>query len=351
MSATLIHAQLSKQASQDTIYHCLYGYYFLGLKRVELAKIYAKSPTTISSWIERFEKDGHVERKKSTIDDMLLKFNDENKNWLIELYKTRPILYQREASQLFFKEFGQSISTSSISVILHKAGLTWKVLERRAIQLQMQDVCRFFCEMTSFNWFQDQLVFLDEVSFDNMSMLRTHGYAVKGQKLIFRGEFNRTARESLLAFINSKGIVDCYSTEGTFDRKKFIFFCRKFALEHCEQFPGRNSVWILDGAAIHCDPNIITYLRSLGLIVIFLPAYAPMFNPIEVVFGLMKKYLKGIYSENSKHKLTFFIGLAVRRFMNYNLKNIFRKCGYISNGLFDPAIGLHQNLSDMGFTS
>lgn len=184
-----------------------------------------------------------------------------------------------------------------------------------------------------------------------MSMLRKHGHAVKGQKIVFRGEFNRKARVSLLCFLNSSGIIDCYSTEGTFDRKKFIYFCRLFALEHCQQFPGRNSVWILDGAAIHCDPNIVTYLRSLGIIVLFLPAYAPMFNPIEVVFGLMKRYLKQIYPENSKEKIDFYIGKAVKEFSHRNFRNIFRKCGYLYNGKFDPALGLNQNLDEVGFNN
>lgn len=342
MSAALLKSCVSNQASEETIYHCLYGYYFLGYKKKQLATIYCKSPTTIANWIEKFEEYGHVERKKGFVDDVYRKINKTKRQWLLELYKTRPILYQREAAQLFLKEFHETISTSTISVILHNEGLTWKVLERRAIQLQEQDIVRFYFELSAFDWVRNHLVFLDEVSFDNQSMLRKHGYAIKGNKLIYRGEFVRKARVSLLCFINSKGIIDCYQTDGTFDRKKFAFFSRKFALEHCQQCPGRNSVWIMDGAAIHCDPNIVTYLRSLGIMVVFLPAYAPMFNPIEIVFGLMKRHLRQIYHENSKEKLEFFIGRTVKYFSRKNLNGIFKKCGYTGNGRFDPALGLDQ---------
>lgn len=341
MSAALIKSCVSGQANEETIYHCLYGFYFLGIKKRELARIYAKSPSTIANWIAKFEKNGHVERKVGFVAEIYKKFDVVKRDWILNLYKERPILYQREASQLFFKEFQQTISTSSISVILHKEGLTWKVLERRAIQLQIQDVVRYFFELSDFDWLIENLVFLDEVSFDNQSMLRNHGYAVKGKKLIFRGEFVRKARVSLLCFINVNGIIDCYQTEGTFDRKKFAYFCREFALKHCQQYPGRNSVWILDGAAIHCDPNIEVYLRSLGIVCVFLPAYGPMFNPIEIVFGLMKRYLRQIYPENSKENLDFFIGKAVKYFSGRNLSRIFHKCGYKANGKFDPALGLN----------
>lgn len=337
MSASLLKTNLSNQASAETIYHCLYGYYFLGIKKNELARIYAKSKSIVANWIENFEKEGHVERKKGVVDEIYRKFDETKRRWLLNLFKEKPILFQREAAQLYFRKFNQTISTSSISIIRHKEGLTWKVLERRAIQIREQDVARFYREMSEFDWYLHNLVVLDEVSCDNNSMLRNHGYSVKGQKLIYNGEFVRKPRVSLLCFINSNGMIDSYQTEGTFNRKTFALFCRQFALEHCEQHPGRNSVWILDGAAIHCDANIVTYLRSLGIVVVFLPAYCPVFNPIEIVFGLIKRYLKRIYVENSREKIDFYIGKAVKHFSKRNLLHIYRKCGYIGNGMFDPA--------------
>lgn len=144
-------------------------------------------------------------------------------------------------------------------------------------------------------------------------------------------------------------MVDCYSTEGTFDRQKFLVFCREFALEHCCKHPGKNSVWIMDGAAIHCDANIVVYLRSLGIIPIFLPAYAPFYNPIEIVFGLMKRFLKEIYLENSKENANFYIAKAIKKFTNKDMLPLYRKCGYLYNYRFDPSVGFQQKLGEFGF--
>lgn len=345
MASGLIHSKVSKHASDDVKYHCLYGYFFLGVSKAKLAKIYAKDICTISNWLQKFEETGNVSRRRN-VKELYRKFDEQKRSWLINLYKEKPILYQREAVHLFQEKFGMSIGVSSISIILHEAKLTWKVLERRAIQIQMSDIIRFTQELASIDWMFHELVFLDEAAFDNADMLRRKGYAIKGQQLIFRGEFCRKARMSLLCFIGYQGIIDCYSTEGTFDRHKFLHFCRKFALDHAYQFPGKYSVFVMDGAAIHMDANITMYLRSLGIIVIYLPAYCPFFNPIELLFGWMKKYLKEIYVENSKEKVDHFIGLAVKKFMKKDLKSLFRKCGYLQNGLFDPAVGMKQKLED-----
>lgn len=182
-------------------------------------------------------------------------------------------------------------------------------------------------------------------------MLRNYGYGVKGQKIIYRGEFNRRPRESYLCFLGQTGVLESYRTEGTFTRKKFFECIRKFAIQSgmAETYPGRHSIWVMDGARIHCDRNIILYLRSLGILPIFLPAYCPMFNPIEVIFGICKKYLKRHYTENSKKPLSVTITETFVKFRNYSCTKLFHKCGYVHGGHFDPNIGLDQSLNDFGF--
>lgn len=350
--ANIINTVQKHQASQNTIYHALFGFYFKGMTIKDLAETYHKDRTTISRWIKSYEENGEVIRKKSVL-TLYRKFDVPQRTWIVNLYKERPILHQNEAALLFFKEFQIQISTSSICTILAEAGLTWKVLERRAIQIQLADIIRFFNELSSFPWALENLIFLDEVGFDNKSMMRKKGYAMKGQKLIYRSEFVRKPRISLLCFIGVHGMLNCYQTDGTFTRLKFVEFCRNFAIDcdsKVEQYPGMYSVWIMDGARIHLDKHFVQYLRSLGIIVIFLPAYCPFFNPIELVFGLMKREMTKNYIENSKLDLKMFIGETVNNFSNKDFINIFKKCGYLRNGKFDPSNGYTMNLEDMGFT-
>lgn len=316
-----------------------------------MSKIYRKSVTTISNWIEKYETDGNLGRKKD-IAVMYKKFGHTQRKWLVELYRKQPILYLREAQEKFFKKFNQTISAFSISLILHQAGFTWKVIERRAIQIKINDVLRFCQEMDMIDWSWENLVFLDEVSFNGSDLLRKKGYGAQGQSLVYRGEFTRTKRISLLCFIGVNGLINSFETEGTFTRKKFVHFCRQLALESDEvkTYPGQYSIWVLDGAKIHCSDKFVYYLRSLGIIPVFLPAYCPMMNPIEIIFGIAKVRLRKMYVENAKIDKSALLCEVMNGFTKMYMGPIFNHCGYLANGTFDPSKSLKLNINEYGFS-
>jgi hypothetical protein len=132
-------------------------------------------------------------------------------------------------------------------------------------------------------------------------------------------------RVFLLCFIDCNGLIETFVTEGTFDRAQFVKCCREFALSgNLQQHPGRRSVWILDGTQIHCHPS---YFCSIGIILIFLPAYYPFFNPIEFFFGIVKKQLRRNYCETSVRPkdLIKVISTTLNRFC-YLLGIVFKHC-------------------------
>mmetsp|Transcript_26771 Transcript_26771/g.30076 ORF Transcript_26771/g.30076 Transcript_26771/m.30076 type:complete len:92 (+) Transcript_26771:626-901(+) len=53
----------------------------------------------------------------------------------------------------------------------------------------------------------------------------------------------------------------------------------------------------MNHATIHANPEMENIIISKGAIVIKLPAYSPDLNPIELMFGEYKKYLKRHNSE------------------------------------------------------
>ena len=85
-----------------------------------------------------------------------------------------------------------------------------------------------------------------------------------GQNLQYRGEFTRKGRISLLCFMGQYGLMESYFTDETHHRTTFVDKCRKFALESgkVSEYPGIGSIWIMDGASIHCHPDILYYFRS-----------------------------------------------------------------------------------------
>ncbi|KAH9137233.1 hypothetical protein LEN26_005835 [Aphanomyces euteiches] len=334
MSA-LHRAVLHGHAGQNTVYHALFGYFYLGMTKKQLAHIYCKHVNTISNWIARYEDDKEYMRKSNKKKGF---FTAEQKKWMIEYYQSHPLSFLDESKKAFYDKFRRFISISTIWRWVQEHGMTWKVLERRAVQIRVNEIVRFTEEMNSIDWNHYSLQFLDEVSFDNRGMLRTRGYCMRGEKLIYRGEFTRKARVSLLCFLSVDGITETCQTEGTFDRGQFIECCRSHALTSTvvKMYPGRGSVWVLDGAKIHCHCDIVYFLRSVGLVVIFLPPYCPFFHPIEYAFGLMKKRMKSQYKEGSKRSLDLFIADVLDEFTQFDMSSIYEHCGWSLAGVFDP---------------
>ncbi|POM73901.1 Serine/threonine-protein kinase rio2 [Phytophthora palmivora] len=252
------------------------------------------------------------------------------------------------------------------------------------MNIKVSDIVRFSLEPSTIKWCQMNIQFLDEVSFDNRVMVRSRGYCVakwfceiarsqeasytlrpncrltegvlrssvkflditlctrrrktsyplhhnclKGKKLAFRGEFNRKARVSLLCFISLDGLVESFHTDGTFDRSKFVECCRVHAHsgKTVYQYPRRGF--------IHCHPDIVYYLRSLGIILIFLPAYYPFYNPIEYLFNLIKKAFKRQYVEGFKQSQAVLIANVLQQFQDFDMTSIFEHCGWSVTGEFD----------------
>lgn len=298
--ALILQKVSNKHATEDVKYHALYAYYFLGYNKSKVAEIYRKDPTTINNWIVRYEESGSLKRKTTV--RVPSKIDDEKREWLLDLYRECPILYLEEAKFKFERNFGVTISASYICQILHANNFSWKTLEIRAMQINDREIEKFFYELNSIKWHYSNLVFLDEISVDNHGLIRSKGYGIVGKKLIFRGEFNRKPRMSLLCFLGQEGILETFQTEGTFTRQIFFDCCKDFALGGiCRVYPGYHSVWILDGAKIHCHVAIIRYFRSIGIILIFLPPYTPFFNPIEIIFGIVKKHLKKAFAKSTNN--------------------------------------------------
>lgn len=207
------------------------------------------------------------------------------------------------------------------------------------MHIKESDVFRFVEELSTVNWSHQNLVFLDEVSFDNRGMIRKRGYSMRGEKVAVRGDFQRKPRILVLAFIGANGLLDYYDTPGTFDRLSFVSCCKDFvysARGRVNQYPGSNSVWILDGASIHRHPEIIHYLRSVGVVPIFLPAYCPFFNPIEFLFGYVMEAFMRHYDESSGRDLTPLAVKPFQRLESFDMTRVFEHCGWMKQGIFNP---------------
>ncbi|ETV91078.1 hypothetical protein H310_14241 [Aphanomyces invadans] len=138
-----------QHAHPNTVFHCLYGFFNLGYTRHQLAAVYNKSERTIGNWIRVYQEMGTYERSNGTVDR---KFTVAQRLWLRDFYERRPLAYLDEAQAEFKRVHHMDISKSTVWRIIPDFGLTWKVLERRAMHIKEKNVFRFVKEMDSIDW-------------------------------------------------------------------------------------------------------------------------------------------------------------------------------------------------------
>ncbi|OWZ13831.1 hypothetical protein PHMEG_00012780 [Phytophthora megakarya] len=165
-------AATQQHAHPNTVYHCLYAYYKFGYSKQHLAHVFIKSLRTLSNWIKTYEDMGVFQRCLNKLFPLI------NANgWSISTKNTPSRIWTKpkKPSRACIGSRYRKLPSG----IIHESGLTWKVLERRAMYIKEQGIFRF----------TEELIFLDEVSFDNRGMIRKRGYTIKGKKLAIRGDF------------------------------------------------------------------------------------------------------------------------------------------------------------------
>lgn len=97
------------------------------------------------------------------------------------------------------------------------------------------------------------------------------------QRLFVRGE-----HISVIAYMNTKGILDCSILRGGVDGDAFYT-----SLQPSLPYNGFNatSVVIMDNASIHHIEEVGKTIQDAGALLIPLPPYSPDYNPIENAFS------------------------------------------------------------------
>lgn len=84
----------------------------------------------------------------------------------------------------------------------------------------------------------------------------------------------------------------------------------------------------------------------MAVIPIFLPAYCPFLNPIEFMFGAVKKRLAKHFTENTKTDESLYLYEILNKFQTFKMNRLFERCGYLASGTFDISKGLTSYLLD-----
>ena len=205
------------------------------------------------------------------------------------------------------EEFHVHYSRQQIGSALKFSGFTQKSVEYTAIERNQAARAHYLHMMrpTYEGGFfsSDMLVFMDETHVNEKKARMRMGWSRKGtpvRKIVPRAIGLAGANSGLCA-MNTSGMLCVHvvntRADGTVDRIAVENWLVEDLLPMMNAYPAPNSVLIMDGASVHNGDAIEALCQQRGILVLYLPAYSPDYNPIELVFSAVKRKLRNVYDK------------------------------------------------------
>ena len=131
------------------------------------------------------------------------------------------------------------------------------------------------------------LVFVDETS-THTALTRRRARAPRGQRAIGHVPRNHGANRTLLAVLTPAGIGPAMTVAGSVNTAAFAAYVQRVLAPGLR--PGQ--VVVLDTLSAHKGEAARLAVEAAGARLLFLPAYSPDFNPIELAFAKIKQQLR-----------------------------------------------------------
>lgn len=91
----------------------------------------------------------------------------------------------------------------------------------------------------------------------------------------------------------------------------------------------KNSILVLDNCRIHKTLRVLEICQEAGVLLEFLPAYSPIYNPIELDFLVLKAVIKREFSAAGGYpSFNLFLMDIVIKYSGKHAPAQFRHCGY-----------------------
>jgi transposase len=170
-----------------------------------------------------------------------------------------------------------------------------------------------------------RLVFIDETS-TSTKLTRLRGRAPIGERLPGAVPFGHWHTQTFVAALRCSGLTAPWLIEGAMDRTAFDLYIET-QLAPCLH---RGDVVILDNLKVHDSARAAAALRARGAWFLFLPAYSPDLNPIEMAFAKLKAHLRPA-GARTYDTLWRAVGDICSLFQPRECWNFLRHAGYASD--------------------
>ena len=211
-------------------------------------------------------------------------------------------------------EHGVLVDRSTISRLLKANNQSKKKLQQITIGRSKELRRLFKANMARF--IAEDLVFLDESIFNEKTGQRHRAYALIGEEARYEADIRRGLTQSIYAAITIKGWIPYIGVkEGYFSRDYFLNqLTYQFLLSLRQLYPNRTLVIVLNNVSIHISDKVREVIEAKGYLIRFLLPYSPNYNPIKLIFSILKAWIKRqFYYLRSKY-------FDFRSFLRYSTK-------------------------------
>jgi transposase len=154
-------------------------------------------------------------------------------------------------------------------------------------------------------------------------MTRLRGRCLKGQRLNSAAPFGRWGTQTFVAGLKCDGLVAPWIINAPMNRAIFDAYVETQLAP--ELRPG--DVVILDNLSSHKSAKAEKIIRAKGAWLLFLPAYSPDLNPIEMAFSKLKAHLRKA-AARTIDDLWKAVGNICALFSQQECSNYFKAAGY-----------------------
>lgn len=168
------------------------------------------------------------------------------------------------------------------------------------------------------------MVFLDETS-AYLDLSEGYGRAAKGERVIDNAPKGKKKRASLLAAVTVRGLAGahCLVHPENVNKAAFTSYL-KTLLPMLEA----GSILVMDNWRVHLGTDVRDLVEGHHCTILYLPAYSPDYNPIELLFSKIKAFVKRLRPLTLPELIQAFVD-AVLSVTSDDAKNTFEHCGYV----------------------
>lgn len=166
------------------------------------------------------------------------------------------------------------------------------------------------------------MVFLDETS-TQTTLTRSRGRAPRGERVIGSVPRNHGENITCLVAMGPTGMHAPCVFEGAVTTEVFLQWLRRWLRPTLR--PGTTVV--LDNLSVHRHADVRTAIEVAGCHLVYLPAYSPDYNPIELAFSKLKAHLRSI-GARTFDPLLDAIGSGLDRITTGDIAGFYRHCGF-----------------------